>query len=73
MKSNHMLTKRLHIKLSKTAFFDILKYVRKHACLIVSYHVYTPSQPTYDFQISTTFIWQDKSSEKKLSGFMTYQ
>ena len=37
-------------------------------------HKYTArTQPTYNIQISTTFIWQEKSSEKKLSGFMVYK
>ena len=45
MKSNHMPTKRLRIKLSKKCFFNILKYVRKRACLIVM-DIPVPNQPT---------------------------
>ena len=64
MKLN-MPTNRLRIKFSKHAFLNILKYAIKRACLYVCYHGYTAhSQQTYDFQISATFIWQDKSSEK---------
>ena len=44
MKSNNMPTNRLPIKFSKTAFFNILKYAIKRACLFVCNHV--PNQPT---------------------------
>ena len=64
MKLNNMPTNRLRIKFSKTAFLNILKYAIIRACLYVCYHGYTAhSQQTYDFQISATFVWQDKSSE----------
>ena len=36
-----MPTNRLHIKFSKTAFLNILKYAIKRACLYVCYHKYT--------------------------------
>ena len=32
-------------------------------CMFIS--LLSCSLPTYDFQISTTFFWQDKSSEKE--------
>ena len=66
MKSYNMPMNRLHIKFSKTAFLNILRYAIKRAGLYryVCCHGYTArSQPTYDFQISATFVWQDKSSE----------
>ena len=65
MKSNNMPTNRLRLKFSKTAFLNVLKYAIKRAYLYVCYHGYTArSQPIYDFQISATFVWQDKSNEK---------
>ena len=65
MKLNNRPTNRLRIKFSKTAFLDILKFAIKRACVYVCYHGYTAhSQQTYYFQISATFVWQDKSSEK---------
>ena len=36
-----MPTNHLHIKFSKTAFLNILKYAIKRACLYVYYHKYT--------------------------------
>ena len=62
MKSN-MPTNRLHIKFLETAFLNILKY---------AINVHVPGY-TARSKISATFVWQDKSSEKKLSGFMVYK
>ena len=62
MKSN-MPTNRLRLKFSKMAL------ICNKTCMFLD----IPPVPTKLRQVSATFVWQDKSSEKKLSEFMVYK
>ena len=64
-----MPTNRLHIKFSKTAFLNILKYAIKRACLYVCYHKYTaPKIPVSELIVAFSIVNSMQSPDETYRG-----